>query len=220
MGIELPKGDAPPEQSNVEKENNTESKSDTTAIAGNTQKSLFLGVIVLLLLAAILMGVLPDWKEKRSDDNGTVSSKNYLESNSGPFDVKIPLFSPKITKGYSSNQELEEDLKDLAKFILNGPISTNRDAGKYSSGSDTGMSAPVTAPAAPNAESTLDGASTAESSAQTTLDTVDAFNTNTQELSVNRADFFVKSDGNFLFAAYGDFLVVWTINGQGIISKI
>lgn len=246
MGIEVPQGDAlaPPEQSKPETNNATTSS--------NTKKFVLVAVLISLVLAAVLIGVLPDWGEKKDNElessngttdaskptnngtndereaeNGTFPSISYLESSSGPFNVRIPLFSSKITEGYSSEQELGLDLEQLAKFLLNDAITTNAAAGVYSGddgekfvdeGGTMDMGAPEAAPVADGqtADSAVSGSASQSSNA---LDGVDSFNTNNQELSVDRAD-FVKSDGTYIYAAYGDYLVVWTIDGSGIISKI
>jgi len=56
----------------------------------------------------------------RNDDDATTSE--YVSSNSSAFEVKLALFNEKITRGYSSPQEVKEDLNNAACFLLNNVV--------------------------------------------------------------------------------------------------
>lgn len=234
MAIEVPDGSAAPEQSKADN-NEKETGSPSTS---TTKKIVCFGVFGLLVIAAILVGVIPDWNQNEDDEteqleaNKTIPNKEdttfsqplYFESNNGPFDVKIPLFSEKVTEGYATNEDLKQDLKQLANFFLNDAITQGVASGSYFAGDQgigNGTSMGVPIDAAPGF--VAEGAPTADSSSAAAseglLDDADAFETNNQEFTIDRAD-FVKSDGNLVFAAYSDYLVVWTTDGTGIISQI
>jgi hypothetical protein len=55
----------------------------------------------------------------------TPRSAALFGSFDGPFKVNIPVFSSNITRGYSNASEAEHDFEELAKFLLNGIITSN-----------------------------------------------------------------------------------------------
>ena len=224
MTLEIPQGGAAPEQAQTTTDQNGEKSSGRNV----SYKRWIVPVLLVLVVAGVLIGVLPDW-DKNSDDQVSTQDKQsqleepststtlqYLESSKGPFDVKLPLFSSKITEGYSNDEDLKQDLNQAAGFLLNDAILTNRDAGIYVGGNATSNEGgdPM-APGAGEKDSMMSGGG-AESAA---FSDVNSFETNNQEFTIDRAD-FVKSDGNLVFAAYSDYLVVWSANGPEILTKI
>jgi len=210
----------------------------------NTKKPLIVsGILALLVVAAVLVGVLPGWKdnasiEKSSSNNNANNNNNnsnepsaslqqeYLIMTNGTFNVSLPLFSKHVTDGYANQEEFKNDLKEVAKFLLNDRIKNSAGWIYYDDSSATNNSSvdggfqedgdmSQGAPAPEAGESVQDDGS---GGSDDKLAGVDAYDTNNQELSIDRAD-FVKSDGTFLYAAYSDLLVVFTTDGQGIISQ-
>jgi Beta propeller domain len=223
MAVEIPSGDkeALPLPSEQPQDKSSSPVFSQTRRNHYKKKPVILtGIFVLFVVAAVLVGVLPDWKDTRStkkssNNNNIDKEQQYLELANGTFDVTLPLFSKRVTDGYSNQDELKNDLKEVAKFLLNDAIKNNIDIvynnsnnstvdGNYQEGGDI-----------PKGESSVqnDGSGSTDN-----LAGVDAYETNNQEFTIDRAD-FVKSDGNFLYAAYSDHLVVFTTDGQGIISQ-
>jgi len=174
----------------------------------------------LVAVVAVLVGLLPDWDNNDKDldqleqpdlgtNQTTKAEQLFFESTEGPFDAKLPLFSSRITEGYGSEEELAEDLEQLAKLVLNEAITENAGTGLYEPEIflDEGM-----APSAP-----LEGI--AQDTADSDLESATDFGTNNQEESVDKAD-FIKSDGTYVYAAYGDYLLVWGTDGRGIVAKV
>ena len=226
MAVEVPHGNDAPEQPKLAA---TEEKALPSSAGGKYRKIIFLVPIGLLVLAAVLIGVLPDWGGKDNESQDTTASElkkgentktsevRSFESSNGPFNVTLPLFSSKVTEGYATSEELKQDLDQVAKFLLNNAITQNVEGGIYFVGEDA-MNSTIG-----DAVSTTIGAGEEDSSKfeadSPSLEGVDDYGTNNQEFTIDRAD-YVKSDGNFVFAAYSDYLVVWATDGQGIITKI
>ena len=217
MGVEVPSGGAAATEDN-------KSTPMTT-----TKKGVLIAGFLTVVLAAVLIGVLPDWNKdekqnlvKGSDgdvvDDGTTTrgssfKTSYLNSTSGPFNVSLPLFSPNVVEGYASLEDAKPDLKEMLKFMLNGDITNNKAAFQRGNGFDgdvafddgANFAMPVSAPI---------GGDAAEESLSATADGVSAvgndqtdFETNNQEEKVDRSD-TTKSNGSHLFTAYGDHLLV------------
>jgi hypothetical protein len=105
-----------------------QSKATMTTMKGHPRssnnKSFLIGASIgVLCLAAVLIGVLPDWKKKdnqKTNDAGrttTVASAQF-QSSQGPFNVSIPLFSSDVTKGYEDVEDAKADFGEMAKFLL------------------------------------------------------------------------------------------------------
>ena len=232
MGVDVPDGSAPvvqqptkPAQAKIEKPKDNKK----WATIG------FIGVVSLLCVGALLVGFVPDWSSENeklmlsspssadSADSGDSSiAQQYYVSNNGPFNIKIPLFSPNITDGYVSLDEAKQDIEQLAKFLLNDAIMSNSHCGWYrdpiaeeGGESDEDLSFNQgAAPVSPPASGTSDGATEgmAESNpdsgaADDDLENANDFDTNNQEENVDRGD-LAKSDGKLIFTAYGHFLLV------------
>jgi hypothetical protein len=217
MGIEVPEGGAPEQPRSAE--------APTKEFTEKNQKR---GLIAMALLgsfavAAILIGILPNW----GDEGGSAAAaatepsdttQTFFESSAGPFDVKIPLFSANITKGYASIEEAELDLEQLAKFLLNDAIMSNFNAGRTGfDGGDMDEEAYGTDGDAILGDSGV--APPPEAAADTAVGDATDFETNNQEENVDTAD-LAKSDGNFVFAAYGDSVLVWKADTGDVVARI
>jgi uncharacterized secreted protein with C-terminal beta-propeller domain len=217
MGIEVPEG-AAPEQPKT----STDMSAEKAQHKNQVKVLLFVAFVALLAVAAILVALLPDWAPTNPPDGShgktdLGKSQAFFESHEGPFDIKIPLFSADITEGYATLEEAEEDIEQVAKFLLNEAITSNVKAGKRGQiyvdppifvAEEAGDAAPV--------DDTNGGAAMA---AESNLAGATDFETNNQEKNVDKAD-LAKSDGKFVFAAYGDYLLVWTADTGDIRARI
>lgn len=223
MSVEIPVGDAAPEQATIRKDSENKASS-----SGMSWKKWFVPVLLVLIVAATLIAVLPDWDGQNNDEvlqqeeealgqeeDHVAPAEQYLVSNKGPFDVKIPLFSSRVTEGYDSPEELEQDLQQLVGLLLNTAIITNQEAGSDVQGFPVLDGDGATIPE----QGEKGEMTTTVAGSDSTLSDVDSYETNNQEFTIDRAD-FVKSDGSLVFAAYGDYLVVWATEGPEIITKI
>ena len=223
MGVEIPSGDkdAPPPSEQAQDKNSSTVFSQPRSSSNNKKPLIITGILALLVVAAVLVGVLPDWKDsdstKKSASNSNNQEQQFLELTNGTFNVTLPLFSNHVTDGYANQDEFKNDLKEVAKFLLNDAIKNNVGFLYNNNNSTVDGSSPEDVEMSPAAAS--EGAFQGDgSSASDKMLGVDAYETNNQEFTIDRAD-FVKSDGNFLYAAYSDHLVVFTTDGQGIISQ-
>lgn len=239
--MEIPAGDTEAPEQYQEPQDVPSQKGGAQDSSPQASKHLILaGVLALLTLTAILVGVLPDWKkddegkeETLTQSNSSVKGATFLELTDGPFNATLPLFSQSITEGYSSDEEFKDDLKELAKFFLNDAVNSNNgyneaygfpedglameagdivmaDGDMAMADGDMAMESPQMSPT---------GGTDAASDAKESLEGVDAYETNNQEFTIDRAD-FVKSDGNLLFAAYQDYLIVFAAEGGDIIAEV
>jgi len=129
----------------------------------------------------------------------------FYESSSGIFQVKIPLFSSSSMRGYSDASELKKDLTEAVKFRIN----------RFVEQSNTYLSRPVSGEVG-----TEDGLApeAPAGSASSAAGDVDDFDTNTVEDSIDEGD-FLKTNGVYAFAAYGQYVVVWDVKtGEQIIN--
>lgn len=73
-----------------------------------------------------------DSSDEASADPEEQVQRQFVSSNS-PFEVKLPMFNEEIKEGYNNTEELKEDLRNAAKFLLNNVL--NRNTGKEGYGS-------------------------------------------------------------------------------------
>jgi Beta propeller domain len=125
----------------------------------------------------------------------TSSPKGTFVSSAGrAFKVKMNLLSSKVLDGYDNVKDLKSDLYQAIHFYVNALIEEqSMYDGKYfpvgvGGGPLLNEDSPDISP--PSAEGATD------------------FETNNQEKGVDESD-MVKSDGKFVYAAYGDMVVVW-----------
>jgi hypothetical protein len=183
-------------------------------------------VVSLLVVGAILIALLPDYGKDKSQETESTRSAAFFESDDGPFKVKIPVFSSDITKAYSNASEAGHDFEELAKFLLNGIITSNAQSNAQDSsdaiygGVEEGSSPTAGVPTVGATQDSPAGAddSAKEDPAGSVGDATD-FETNKQEEDVDRAD-MTKSNGKFVFTAYSDYILVWTVDTGDLISKL
>ena len=118
--------------------------------------------------------------EEEAEEEEAGSMTTFV-SNSAIFNVTLNTFSPDFVKPYTSLADLEQDLTAIMLFFVDGIIS---DVEKPPT------QAPVAEEQAPGANGQTD------------------FATNNQEEGVDEAD-RVKSNGRYVYAAYGDSIQVW-----------
>ena len=125
--------------------------------------------------------------------------ESYTSNKDALLPVKLSLISNKILKGYIKPSALAQDLSNVASFSVNlayanAIITNNLVTHSESGGGSNIMLSPLSA------------------SGETD------FGTNNQVTGVDEAD-LVKSDGTYVYAAYGDVLVVWNaLSGAEIIN--
>lgn len=187
--------------------------------------------VSLLAVGAILIALLPDYGKNQETE--TTESAAFFESDKGPFKIKIPVFSSNITKGYSNASEAEHDFEQLAKFLLNGIITSNAQdwsESSYGMEDEHFVSSPTAgitedSPAANDlakedpAGSVVEAADDSAKEDPGSVGDATDFETNKQEKDVDRAD-LTKSNGEFVFTAYSDYILVWTVDTGDLIAKL
>lgn len=184
------------------------------------------GFLLLLAVIGVAIGV-PLGKDNRNEPipsesdkpepNITITKPNN-ESNvveiKGPFSATLSLYNENIVQGYQSVDEFKEDLGNVTAFFLNNVIFRNTGVKGFENigvgrsflvspeivddldSPELSDPEPVAAPGV-----SADGDQGRDSD-------VDDYGTNNQEANVEQGDAAV-SDGEFVFAAYGDYIVIW-----------
>ena len=146
-----------------------------------------------------------------SDGENASEFRLYYESTVGPFDVKVPLYSPDNLSVYGSAQEAQEAFEVLAKFLININVQNNLQSGKnFASGSASPPEAQVPSFGDSSGGSAAGSAQNAAVMAPGNAGNVgdaSSYQTNNQESGVDQAD-VAKSDGTYIYASYGDYLLV------------
>jgi DNA excision repair protein ERCC-4 len=117
------------------------------------------------------------------------------------------LLKENITKGYADQEELKNDLEQFALLTSNQAIN-----GFYGGGCNDWM---YRGGAIAMDMTMSEESSSGKTSSGSTIffDNVNSFETNNQEEGIDTAD-QAKSDGRFVYAAYGDTLLVLTLTGE------
>lgn len=206
--------------------------------------------LAVLVLAAVLIFIIPDWvgedavrtdkASEAADVGDTPTGETPDEPNTGEtpdepntgdkpvfegFSPALPFFNENITKGYQTQEDLETDLSHFAFFTANQAIGEIRSTGFYYGGGcsygygrlpdvweedmmkDEG-SMPEPVPGSDGSTVTGDF-----------FDNVNSFETNNQEDGIDTGD-KTKSDGTYVYAAYGDSLLVWSAADGDLKSQI
>lgn len=124
-----------------------------------------------------------------------------------------------ITQGYSRTEDLQEDLAAFAFMTLNQEINGIMFGG--GGGCNVyyrGFGEPMPGDMMEDAPA-MGGDADKGAGSPNVFDGVDSFQTNNQEANMDTAD-QTKSDGTFIYASYGDTLVVWNATGGEILSKV
>jgi hypothetical protein len=123
----------------------------------------------------------------------TPSPKGTFVSGAGrAFKVKMNLLSSKVLDGYDNVKDLKSDIYQAVRFYVNVLIESQS---HYD-----GIYYPVAINPPSNEDNTGNSPPTAEG--------VTDFETNNQEKGVDESD-MIKSDGKYVYAAYGDIVVIW-----------
>lgn len=145
----------------------------------------------------------------------TIAESTYLDS-PGPIQARIRMASANIANGYTSCNDLRDDIENALKHLANTIILEQSKydwyAGSNCRGDDVtvdysaGWGSPVAemdmaSPPASN-EALAAGGVAAKFPVE------DSYETNNQVQGVDEAD-VVKSDGKHVFTAYGDVLFAW-----------
>ncbi|KAL7457352.1 hypothetical protein ACHAWC_008907 [Mediolabrus comicus] len=150
----------------------------------------------------------------------TIAKSTYLDS-PGPIQARIRMASANIANGYTSCNDLRDDIENALKHLANTIILEQSKYDWYASsncrGDDvfiledtvgsTGWGSPVAemdmaSPPASNEAALAAGGVAAKFPVE------DSYGTNNQVQGVDEAD-VVKSDGKHVFTAYGDVLFAW-----------
>eukprot|EP00978_Attheya_sp_CCMP212_P035954 scaffold159526_cov35-Attheya_sp.AAC.1 len=180
--------------------------------------------------------IFDDTMTDTTTDNDTTDNTvaTLYTSTRGAFPIELLQYGAASMAGYETCDDMESDLLMAAKFHVNGIIARNSkyqvpdnnyvdyvdydviSVGQPELGivADSGTEA-VTSDQA----SKVAGDATADKTATAEADGEDNFGTNNQEEGVEEAD-VVQSDGTFVYAAYGDFLVVWRASTGEVLQKI
>ena len=123
-----------------------------------------------------------------------------FQSTERAYNVTLNLLSSAVLEGYKNVNDLKSDLIQAVQFYLNSFIEEQIKYGRYVVYFPTGEEEMFT---------------TANADAKGTSATGKTdFETNNQNIGVDEAD-MIKSDGTYVYAAYGDVLVVWNaMNGS------
>jgi hypothetical protein len=102
-------------------------------VQGHRQAWILLGVIALVAFCIAFPVGLVKSRDNNNDKEleatssagaSKEASKEFVSSNS-TFQVRLALFSADIANGYASEEELKEDLRNAARFLLNNVIQRN-----------------------------------------------------------------------------------------------
>eukprot|EP00529_Nitzschia_sp_RCC80_P041398 CAMPEP_0113453596 /NCGR_PEP_ID=MMETSP0014_2-20120614/7435_1 /TAXON_ID=2857 /ORGANISM="Nitzschia sp." /LENGTH=946 /DNA_ID=CAMNT_0000344987 /DNA_START=366 /DNA_END=3206 /DNA_ORIENTATION=+ /assembly_acc=CAM_ASM_000159 len=209
---------------------------------------LITAVVGLCIVIALLVALLPDWDNNDnssassisstamngSENDDRISGSFFKSTSDSPFEAQLPLFSAdSITDAYTSREEVESDLQNLARLYLNKFIMDNiRYGGGYGndgggfpeimpiSAEDTARE-PIPESASAASSNTVGGPAPAptadaaadEGGAGDAFADVDDFGTYQQEQGVVRSD-TVKSNGGHVFTASEDKILVLSLDGQ------
>ena len=135
-----------------------------------------------------------------SSDSKSQQNQPVFQSKNKAFNVSMNLLSPAILEGYSDQNELRADLGQAVRFYINNFIEDEIRWGR--SWCDE-YPLPTLTMKSMKSKDNSKSKGKSKSAAEIT-----DFQTNVQVDGVDEAD-LVKSDGTYVFAAYGDTLVVW-----------
>jgi hypothetical protein len=151
------------------------------------------------------------------DETGTYANTTMTEI-AAPFNTSLKYFNKEILQGYETSDELSVDLEQAAWFLLNQIVDRNTGENYHqppwnerdSDIADTGM--PI--------DGVFDeGMSEAAPGVGAVPDDVSDFGTNNQEEFVEEGDVIV-SDGDHVYAAYGDYIAIWEPRNGTLVKKV
>jgi len=150
-----------------------------------------------------------------------VVQAKFLRS-SGPLESRVRIASPDIANGYSSCDDLKDDIVEALKFYANSIIMSEQSNDWYEKcdpknsnywwGGEPEFALAAESTSALDAPPALESISAPQAEVSGKVDspesTESSYGTNNQVDGVDEAD-IVKSDGRHVYAAYGDLLFVW-----------
>ena len=187
MTSDVERGEGPEEQALT---NETEDNDNKTRQCRRTYVTVIFLLIAIGLIVGLSVGLTRPKGEASLNDDGnnptsqTNTTRVKFQSSGRAFDVTLDLLSPAVLEGYDDDDDLKADLGQAVRFYLNNFIEDqirHRD-------DITMTTSPPPGPTPPPP--------------------VTDFETNNQVDGVDEAD-TVKSDGTYVYAAYGDAIVVW-----------
>ncbi len=160
-------------------------------------------ILILAGIIFLLMGCSKSSSESAKDQE--------YEVNNGRFAVNLRTFSPNILQGYSQCSDLASDLEEAGKLLANVTIAMEKEQKFFIQPVLLDDAVSITAEV-DVAESSNTAESASDSEGIESTD-VSGFETNTQVVGVDEGD-IVKSDGQFVYVAYGDELLVHDLSGN------
>ncbi|CAB9496161.1 beta propeller domain protein [Seminavis robusta] len=155
--------------------------------------------------------------ESEAEDESVPTSAAIFFHNL-PFDrVELPPFDSGVLQGYANETDFEQDLAEAAKFLINRVALRNLGAAEAAGSVDTGGGGGWGANSMlmnDSNEYSWRGATTHSEEPQGFFDVTD-YETNNQENGINEAD-AVKADDEYVYAAYGNYVVVWDKDGNQV----
>ncbi len=146
----------------------------------------------------------------------TIAESTYLDS-PGPIQARIRMASANIANGYTSCNDLRDDIENALKHLANTIIVEQSKYDWYASSNCRGDDVFILEGTVDSstAVAEMDMASPPASNealyaggAASKVPVEDSYETNNQVQGVDEAD-VVKSDGKHVFTAYGDVLFAW-----------
>jgi hypothetical protein len=144
-------------------------------------------------------------------------------TNVGPFQVEIPTLASdaKFNSVYDDESQFRDGLSRSALFLMNNvagrvlgwPGFENAGYGSGGFSLGVGCGSPLTC--APVSDNDIEE----EIEADSPSENIDSFKTNNQEESLDEAD-VAKSDGTFIYAAYGSSLLIFSASSKKVVLKL
>eukprot|EP00980_Cylindrotheca_fusiformis_P011604 scaffold2744_cov136-Cylindrotheca_fusiformis.AAC.21 len=222
--------DVPPERARPA----VEKTKDFTRSNNSKRIVVLLMIACAIILTAVLVPLLPDDEKeeepsvKPTNPDPPTSNGTYglIQSSSidclGVLTLAFPhhpivsIATENVTRGYNSSEDLEDDLTAFAFLTLNQQINGSGGWGDCDVYLPENMdSTSRTA----NLGSESGGGNPTASRLPLVVDGIDSFGTNSQESGIDTAD-RTKTDGSFVYASYGDYLIVLKVEDGNITSTI
>jgi Beta propeller domain len=206
-------------------------ENNARATVGLSRRAVFAWAILTFCLFVGFVGSLAAALKKPETHTSAVDALEADNTSSSVEnlsfgEVEPPTFSKDVLQGYSSKEEFEADLTNMARYIVKNVIMWNLEhTNVYTGGMEFGEelenmngdveSDDATIGAALEVAGTL---STASAAAAQKVTAHKGTETNNQEKSADEAD-LVKSDGNFLYASYSTYVLVMSHTGR-VVKKL
>lgn len=195
-----------------------ESGADAKGIKASTGERVLIGILLTVVIAIAIFGVVLtlvlESRKPPNDPGGPVTED--------PIEVDSALFSSTVTEPYASIEDLRKDIEELAKTFANTIIlqqantyenddyyNTYDEFSRPDMISDTEFSRPTMI----SDSFAMDEKGDVASSSSEFFNGVDDFQTYQHEVGAIKND-RVKSNGAHVFAASGDRIQVWDLEGN------